>query len=171
MILSTILTIGIIVSVLLFIGAITYFSLKLFKQPPTNPPTNPPTKPPTNPPTNPPTSPPTNPPKPLTCANMSDDQRVENIGNTFQNVQSAIVTGPDGKCYETSTNYPAMCADIMKLPSNVCTQISTGVTLANGMKGCNNLYGSGNCNTKVDPTKYCVCPYGCAAVGNKCQGP
>ena len=64
-----------------------------------------------------------------------------------------------------------MCADIMKLPSNVCTQISTGVTLANGMKGCNNLYGSDNCNTKVDPTKYCVCPNGCETTGNNCQGP
>ena len=102
---------------------------------------------------------------------MTYDQRVKNIGNRAQNPDVANVTGPDGKCYDPTTNYPAMCADIMKLPSNVCTQISTGVTLANGMKGCNNLYGSGNCTTKVDPTKYCVCPNGCAAAGNKCQGP
>ena len=95
--LSTILTIGSIVSALLFVGALTYLSLKLFKPPIKPSPTKPPT---TNPPT---TNPPTivytttKLPTQLTCAN-SYEYRAQNLSNTFQNKNTATVTGPDGKC-------------------------------------------------------------------------
>ena len=75
-----------------------------------------------------------------------------------------MLTGPDGKCYESTTLYPPMCANIMKLPSNPCS--IKGFTLPNGITGCDNLHNKNSCYTKVDPTKHCVCPYGCEGVRN-----
>ena len=166
--LSTILTIGSIVSALLFVGALTYLSLKLFKPPikpsPTKPPTtNPPT---TNPPTtNPPT---TNPPTQLTCAN-SYEYRAQNLGNTFQNKNTATVTGPDGKCYESTTLYPAPCKDIknFNMPSNACDELHQSVKLPNGLQACKHDL----CAMKVSPLSHCRCPQDCIATESWCQTP
>ena len=164
--LSTILTIGSIVSGLLFVGALTYLSLKLFKPPikpsPTKPPTtNPPT---TNPPTtNPPTTKPsTKPPTQLTCAN-SYEYRAQNLGNTFQNKNTATVTGPDGKCYESTTLYPAPCKDIknFNMPSNSCS-FQNFVKLPKGMISCKYE----GCTMMVSPLSYCRCPKDCIATGS-----
>ena len=155
--LSTILTIGIIVSGLLFVGAITYLGLKLFKPPIKPSPTKPPTKPPTLPPTKQPTKPPTLPPTKPTCANSSE-YRYENLGNTFQDKNTATVTGPDGKCYDPTTLYPALCADIknFNIPSNAC-DFQRSVKLPKGILGCK----YDGCTSMVSPLSHCRCPSDC----------